>query len=96
MTTALRTPTVLPRDPDGYEVGTADMLANRLTTQQRTITAARIRDWARRSRRTGDRLHGMLPGHHIPGPRTGTTVYRLIDAARCARATRPPPCTITH
>ncbi|MFG1776627.1 hypothetical protein ACGFIG_09380 [Micromonospora sp. NPDC049048] len=96
MNATLLAPPALPRDADGHECGTADMLAARLTTPERTITAARVRDWARRSRNPDDRLHGMLPGRHIPGPRTGNTVYRLIDAARCARATGQRPCMITH
>lgn len=96
MTATLLAPPALPRDPDGYEIGTADMLANRLTTTERTITATRIRDWARRSRNPTDRLHAMLPGIHVPGPRTGTTVYRLLDAARCARATGQRRCMITR
>lgn len=96
MTATLLAPPALPRDAQGYECGTADMLAARLTTPTRTITAARVRDWARRSRNPHDRLHGMLPGRHLPGPRTGTTVYRLLDAARCAQTTGRRACTITH
>lgn len=88
MTTTLAPHRPLPRDQDNYEYGTAEQIAARLTTPARPITADRIRDWARRSRRPGDRLHGMLPGRHLPGARTGTTWYRLVDAAHVARATR--------
>lgn len=90
MTTALAAPPrPLPRDQDGYEYGTADQIAQRLTTPARPITAGTIRKWAWRSRQPGDRLHGLLPAIQLPGPRTGTTWYRLLDAARCAAATRP-------
>ena len=73
--------------PDDYR--TAEQLAARLTTDARPISAARIRDWARRSRTPGDRLHGMLPGVHTPGERTGQTWYRLADAQRVLEATKP-------
>ncbi len=86
VTTALAPP--LPLDPDGYEVGTAAMLVPYLTTPDRMITEGRIRDWARRSRNPHDPLHGMLPAIHVSGPRTGTTWYRLLDAARVAAVTR--------
>ncbi|TDB81085.1 hypothetical protein E1091_19070, partial [Micromonospora fluostatini] len=52
------------------------------------ITAARVRDWARRSRRPGDRLHGLLPGHHLPGQGRGTTWYRIDQAAQVEMLTR--------
>ena len=81
----IRTELCLP--PDNY--GTAAMLADRLTTEARPIEAARIRDWARRSRTPGDPLHGMLPGVHTPGERTGHTWYRLADAQRAYDATKP-------
>lgn len=78
----------LPRDRDGHEYGTATQLAALLTSPERAITAERIRDWARRSRRPNDRLHGLLPAVHVPGPRTGATFYRVRDAARVELATR--------
>jgi hypothetical protein len=80
--------TDLPRDPDGYQYGTAAQLAALLTSPERPITAERIRDWARRSRRAGDRLHGMLPAVRVPGARTGSTWYRLADAATVEQVTR--------
>lgn len=88
MTATLAPHRPLPRDAEGYEHGTAEQIAARLTTTTRPITADRIRDWARRSRRPDDRLHGRLPGRHLPGARTGTTWYRLVDAAHVAVATR--------
>lgn len=80
----IRTELQLP--PDDY--GTAAMLAARLTTEARPIDAARIRDWARRSRTPGDPLHGMLPGVHTAGERTGHTWYRLNAARRVLDATK--------
>lgn len=77
----------LPRDPAGQEWGTAEHLAQRLTSPERPITAAIIRKWAWRSRRPGDRLFGKLPGRHIKGARTGETWYRLIDGAQVEAAT---------
>lgn len=91
MTTALLAPPAMPRDPDGREYGTAAMLAARLTTPARPVTAAMIRAWAYRSRNPRDPLHGMLPGRHADGPRRGVTGYYLIDAAKCARATGGDP-----
>ena len=88
MTGTLFAPPVLPRDADGNEYGTAAMLAARLTTDDRKVTAAMIRKWAYRSRNPRDPLHGLLPGRHTPGPRTGITGYYLLDAARCAAITR--------
>ncbi|MGC5033065.1 hypothetical protein [Micromonospora sp. DT229] len=70
---------------DGHDYGQAADIAAALGTD---IDAARVRDWARRSRKAGDKLHGMLPGRHIPGQGRGTTWYRLTDAARVERATR--------
>lgn len=66
---------------------TAEQLAARLTTDERPITADRIRDWARRSRRPGDRLHGLLPAVHTPGQRTGSSWYRMRDAELVATLT---------
>lgn len=80
--------TTLPRDAAGREYGTADQLAALLTTPARCITAATIRKWAWRSRRPGDPLYGKLPAIHIGGERTGTTWYRLRDAAEVSRVTR--------
>lgn len=77
----------LPRDPAGQEWGTAEQIARRLTSPDRTITAATIRKWAWRSRRPGDKLHRLLPGRHVVGARTGETWYRLADAARVEAAT---------
>lgn len=48
------------------------------------ITADRVRDWARRSRRPTDRLYGLLPAHKIKG--IGTR-YRLDQAAAVERIT---------
>lgn len=61
------------------DYGTADEVAARLTTAERPITGVRIRDWARRSRTPGDRLHGLLPTIRTAGPRTGNAWYRLCD-----------------
>ena len=69
------------------EYATAEQLATRLTTDARPITADRIRDWARRSRRRGDRLYGLLPSVHTPGERTGNAWYRVADARRVATLT---------
>ncbi len=89
MTTTLA-PLLLPLDAAGREYGTAQQLAARLTTYDRRVTAAMIRKWAYRSRDPKDPLHGQLPGRHDPrGPRTGTTGYYLIDAARVAAITAP-------
>jgi hypothetical protein len=66
------------------DYGTADEIAARLTTADRPITGVRIRDWARRSRTPGDRLHGLLPAIRTDGPRTGNAWYRLCDARRVA------------
>lgn len=69
------------------DYGTADEIAARLTTDARPITAERIRDWARRSRTPGDRLHGLLPAIRTPGPRTGNAWYRVCDARHVAALT---------
>lgn len=66
----------------------AEQLADRLTTADRPITADRIRDWARRSRRRGDRLYGLLSPVHTPGARTGNAWYRVSDAVHVAHLTR--------
>ncbi|MGC4891071.1 hypothetical protein [Micromonospora sp. DT227] len=79
----------LPRDQYGNQYGTAGQLAALLTSPERPITADRVRDWARRSRNPRDRLHGMLPALRVPGPRTGTTYYRVVDGATVELATRP-------
>ncbi|MFF5228437.1 hypothetical protein [Dactylosporangium sp. NPDC000521] len=65
----------------------AEQLAARLTTADRPITADRIWDWARRSRRRGDKLHGLLPAVHTPGQRTGNAWYRVRDAERVLTVT---------
>ncbi|MEW2474624.1 hypothetical protein AB0875_12615 [Micromonospora gifhornensis] len=70
---------------DGHDYGQAADIARQLGTD---ITAERVRDWARRSRNPKDKLHGLLPGRHIPGQGRGTTWYRLTDAAQVERATR--------
>lgn len=72
----------------GVEYGTAAQIAAALTSTERPIAAARVRDWARRSRTPGDRLHGKLPGIHLPGARRGTTWYRLDQAAKVEKLTR--------
>lgn len=69
----------------GREYGTAAEIAARLGPD---VTAARVRDWARRSRTPGDPLHGLLPGHHLPGQGRGTTWYRLDQAAAVEAITR--------
>lgn len=86
--TALLAPSALPRDDHGREYGTAAMLAQRLSTTARPVTAAMVRKWAYRSRQPGDPLHGLLPGRHAPGPRTGVTGYYFHDAARVAAIIR--------
>ncbi|MFG1847791.1 hypothetical protein [Micromonospora carbonacea] len=78
------TPPALPRDRDGFEYGTAAQLAALLDSPERRITAGTIRKWAWRSRRPGDRLHGLMPTVHIPGARTGNSYHKLRDAAHVA------------
>lgn len=72
---------------NGHQYGQADAIAAALTSPERSITASTVRKWAWRSRRAGDKLYGMLPGHHMPGARTGETWYRLIDGAQVEAAT---------
>lgn len=60
----------------GQRYGTARDIAQALGPD---ITAARVRDWARR---------GLLTGHHLPGQGRGTTWYRLDHAATTERTTR--------
>jgi len=73
----------------GREYGQAAEIAARLTSRERTITAAMIRDWGRRAATPGDRLYGRLTRHHDPnGPRTGTTWYDLDQAASVEHTTR--------
>lgn len=89
MTAALLGPVVdLPRDAAGNLYGTAQQLADLLTSPERSISADRVRDWIRRSNRPGDRLYGMLPVVRVPGARTGTSWCRLDHAAAAERATR--------
>ena len=57
------------------EYGTAADIAAALTSPQRPISAARVRDWGRRAAMSGDLLYGKLPRYHRPGPRRGTTWY---------------------
>lgn len=71
--------------PEDY--ARAEQLAARLSTAARPITADRIRDWARRSRRRGDKLFGLLPAVHTPGVRTGNSWYRVRDAQLVAGLT---------
>ncbi|MET7395604.1 hypothetical protein ABZS66_19150 [Dactylosporangium sp. NPDC005572] len=66
---------------------TAEGIAARLTTPERPIDAARIRDWARRARTAGDRLYGLLPAVRTGGPRTGNSWYRFADAELVAGLT---------
>lgn len=70
---------------DGTHWGTAAEIAAALGTD---VSASRVRDWARRSRKPTDPLHGLLPGHHAPGRGRGTTWYRLDQAAAVELATR--------
>ncbi|MCX4470471.1 hypothetical protein OOK41_09145 [Micromonospora sp. NBC_01655] len=72
---------------DGAEYGGAAQLAHRLGPD---ITAARVRDWARRSRQPG-KLNGLLPAHHLPGRGRGTTWHRLDQAAHVEWLTRTGP-----
>ncbi|MGI5178661.1 hypothetical protein ACQEVZ_20225 [Dactylosporangium sp. CA-152071] len=72
------------------EYGTAEQIAARLTTPERTITAERIRDWARRARAAGDRLYGLLPPVRVPGARTGDAWYRVSDARHVLEVTARP------
>ena len=65
----------------------ADDIAARLTTPERPIDAARIRDWARRARTAGDRLYGLLPVVRTGGERTGNSWYRFADAELVAGLT---------
>ncbi len=83
-----RTLAELPRW-NGAAYGQATDLAHLLTSPERPITPAMVRKWAWQSRRPGHRLHGLLPGVHLPGARTGLTWYRLTDAARVAALTEP-------
>lgn len=66
---------------------TAEGIAARLTTAERPIDAARIRDWARRARTPGDRLYGLLPVVRTGGERTGNSWYRFADAELVAGLT---------
>jgi hypothetical protein len=66
----------------------AEQLAVRLTTAARPITADRIRDWARRSRRPGDPLYRLLPAIQTPSPRTGNAWYRVADGLCVHELTR--------
>ncbi|MFF3867416.1 hypothetical protein [Micromonospora sp. NPDC001898] len=70
------------------QYGTAAQIAHQLGSD---VSAARVRDWARRSRKNGDRLHGLLPAHHLPGRGRGTTWYRLDHAAHVEWLTRTGP-----
>jgi hypothetical protein len=81
---------------DGMEYGTASEIAQALTSTERLITAARIRDWGRRAARVGDPLHGRLARHHRPGPGRGTTWYCLADAAAVELATRHTASRLTQ
>ncbi|WP_025620356.1 hypothetical protein, partial [Salinispora cortesiana] len=78
-----RCPGDTPLTRDRY--GTAAQIAHALGPD---ITAARVRDWARRSRDPNDRLHGLLPAHHLPGQGRGTTWYRYDQAAHVEMLTR--------
>ena len=81
---------------DGQQYGTAPFIAAHLTSPERTITAGRVRDWARRSRTPADRLYRTLPGLSLPGARTGSTWYRLADAAAVELATRRDDVASDH
>lgn len=67
--------------PDGHRYGTAQQIAAALGPD---VRPDRVRDWARRSRRPSDSLHGMLPGIRIDGE----TYHALADGAACERVTR--------
>ncbi|NIL59955.1 hypothetical protein [Salinispora arenicola] len=64
----------------GHHYGTAAQIAHALGPD---ITAARVRDWARRSRHTDDRLHG-----HLPGRGRGVTWYCHDQAVHVEMLTR--------
>ena len=65
---------------DGHEYGTAREIAAALTSVERPITSDHVRDWARRR---------LINRYHRPGRARGTTWYRLDQAARAERDTRP-------
>ncbi|WP_043535498.1 hypothetical protein [Salinispora tropica] len=65
--------------------GTAAQIAHTLGPD---ITAARIRDWARRSRNPNDPLHGRVTTWHTPGRARGTTWYDLQELSTVERDTR--------
>jgi hypothetical protein len=69
---------------NGHYYGTAAQTAHALGDD---ITAALVRRWAYRSRQPGDKLHGMLPAHHLPGRGRGTTWYRHAQAAAVCATT---------
>jgi hypothetical protein len=97
MTAALAQAVILPREQDSNQYGNAQQLALLLTSPERPISADRVRDWARRSRTRGNRLHGMLPAVRVPGARTGTTWYLVRHAAAVERVTRSQcDVLITH
>ncbi|GAB3816580.1 hypothetical protein [Micromonospora zhanjiangensis] len=70
---------------DGHEYGTAAEIAAALGLD---ITAARVRDWARRAANPADPLYGLLPRHHVPGRGRGSTWYRYDQAAYVELVTR--------
>ncbi|MGW3888903.1 hypothetical protein ACWD69_09450 [Micromonospora chokoriensis] len=65
--------------------GTAAQIAHRRGSD---ITAARVRDWARRSRKPSDPLYGMITAKHHPGRGRGTTLYDDREMSRVERTTR--------
>lgn len=65
--------------------GTAAQIAHRRGSD---ITADRVRDWARRSRKERDPLHGMVTTWHVPGRGRGTTLYDDQEMSRVERHTR--------
>jgi hypothetical protein len=80
--------TLVDEHGQAHEWGTAAQIAEALTSPDRRITAARVRDWGRRASQPGDPLYRLLPHYHRPGPRRGTTWYPLRQAAEVERLTR--------
>ncbi|GIJ79084.1 hypothetical protein [Micromonospora phaseoli] len=70
---------------DGHQYGTAAEIADLLGAD---ISAARVRDWARRAADPDDPLYGLLTRYHVPGRGRGTTWYRCDEAASVERTTR--------
>ncbi|WP_089158476.1 hypothetical protein [Micromonospora sp. NBS 11-29] len=70
---------------EGHQYGTAAEIATALGPD---ITAARVRDWARRAANPADPLYGLLHRHHVAGRGRGSTWYRYDEAAHMEFITR--------